>query len=332
MRHDKAMTLVELARRLAGSAEGLTLDEMAASADVDRRTAERMRDRLWDLFPQMEAVSDPPTKRFRIPSGLDSFLNAPSADELAALAAAAGELEAQGAGVRARLLRGLEAKVLAALRAPARCRIAPDLEALLQAEAIAVQAGPRPSEDETVLGLIREALKAGRGLRFRYAGGSAPGREREVAPYGLLFGRSNYLVAAEGDAGPPRNWRLDRMEALALGERAAPRPAGFSLQAYADQSFGIYQDDIEDVRLRIAPSGAESARRWRFHVGQTLEAQSDGSVEVGFRASGMRELAWHLFTWGADVQVLAPDRLRLLLVDQLRQALAVHEQAADEQG
>ena len=76
MRHDKARALVELARRLAGSAEGLTLDEMAAAAGVDRRTAERMRDRLWDLFPQMEAVPDPPTKRFRIPAGLDGFLQA----------------------------------------------------------------------------------------------------------------------------------------------------------------------------------------------------------------------------------------------------------------
>jgi predicted DNA-binding transcriptional regulator YafY len=36
-------------------------------------------------------------------------------------------------------------------------------------------------------------------VRFRYEGGSTPGRVREVTPYGLLFGRSNYLVAAEGE-------------------------------------------------------------------------------------------------------------------------------------
>ncbi len=318
---------MDLARRLAGSAEGLTLDEMAQAIGVDRRTAERMRDRVADLFPQLEVVPDPPTKRFRIPSGLDSFLQAPTADEVAALAAAAAELETQGATVRASSLRALEAKVLAALRAPARRRIAPDLEALLQAEAIAVQAGPRPFEDETVLGAIREAIKAGQALRFRYAGGSQPGRTREVTPYGLLFGRSNYLVGAEGEAGPPRNWRLDRIEAVVLSGRPAVRPDGFSLQAYADQSFGIYQDDTEDVVLRIAPSGADSAHHWRFHVAQTLEPCADGSVLVRFRASGMRELAWHLFTWGPAVQVLAPERLRRLLVEQLEQALATHRLA-----
>jgi predicted DNA-binding transcriptional regulator YafY len=325
MRHEKARALLELARTLAGSAEGLTLDEMAASAGVDRRTAERMRDRLQDLFPQLEAVSDPPTKRFRIPAGLDSFMQAPTADELAALASAASELRAAGAELRAHALNTLEAKMLSALRASARRRIAPDLEALLQAEAIAVQAGPRPFEDEAVLRVIREALKAGVAIRFRYAGGSSPGREREVVPYGLLFARSNYLVAAEGEGSSPRNWRLDRIEGVEALPRPVARPAGFSLQAYADQSFGIYQDDVEEVVLRISPRGAESARRWRFHVSQTVQDQADGSVVVRFRASGMRELAWHLFTWGADVEVIAPERLRLILVDQLQTALAVHD-------
>ena len=323
MRHDKARVLLELARTLAGSAEGLTLDEMAREAGVDRRTAERMRDRLQDLFPQMEAVPDPPTKRFRIPAGLDGFMQAPTADELAALASAASELQAGGATSRAAALRALEAKMLSALRAPARRRIAPDLEALLQAEAIAVQAGPRPFEDETVLGVIRDALKAGVALRFRYVGGSSPGRAREVTPYGLLFARSNYLVAAES-GGAPRNWRLDRIEDVEALARPALRPDGFSLQAYADQSFGIYQDDVEDVALRFAPSAAAAVRRWRFHVGQTLEEEADGAVVVRLRASGMRELAWHLFTWGDAVQVLAPERLRSLLVEQLQAALAAH--------
>ncbi len=325
MRHDKARVLLDLARTLAASAEGLTLDEMARAAEVDRRTAERMRDRLQDLFPQMEAVADPPTKRFRIPAGLDGFMQAPTTDELAALASAASELAAGGAQVRAGQLRALETKMLAALRAPVRRRIAPDLEALLQAEAIAVQAGPRPFEDEAVLGVIRDALKAGVGLRFRYAGGSSPGRAREVTPYGLLFARSNYLVAAEGIDAAPRNWRLDRIEGVEVLRRPAIRPPDFSLQAYADKSFGIYQDDTEDVVLRIAPRAADSARRWRFQVGQVIEEATDGSVWVSFRASGMRELAWHLFTWGAELTVVAPDRLRALLVDQLATALAAHQ-------
>ena len=183
-----------------------------------------------------------------------------------------------------------------------------------------------------MLGVIREALKAGVALRFRYAGGSSPGRAREVVPYGLLFARSNYLVAAEGEDAPPRNWRLDRIGDVEALSRPASRPDGFSLQAYADQSFGIYQDDTEDVVLRISAGGADSARRWRFQVGQVLREAPNGSVTVTFRASGMRELAWHLFTWGADVEVVAPERLRRLLVEQLKTALAAHERGAANSG
>ena len=42
MRHEKAQNLLVLARMLAGSAEGLTLDEMAAAIGVGRRTVERI--------------------------------------------------------------------------------------------------------------------------------------------------------------------------------------------------------------------------------------------------------------------------------------------------
>jgi predicted DNA-binding transcriptional regulator YafY len=331
MRHEKAGRLLDLARMLASTAEGLTLDEMAERLGVGRRTAERMRDAVREVFPQLEEVEDPPTRRFRIPAGLDGLFQAPTAEELAALAIAAETFSGQGASGRAAALKSLEQKVLSATRAAARRRLAPDLEALLQAETIAVQAGPRPFEDEAVLAAIREALKAASTLSFRYEGGSQPGRVREVSPYGILFGRANYLVAAEGEGGP-RNWRLDRMRDVAATGRPASRPEGFSLQDYADESFGIYQDDTEDVVLRVLPASAEGALRWRFHANQSLERQADGSVIVRFRASGMRELAWHLFTWGDQVQVIAPKRLKDLLIEQIELARRAHATGSDAPG
>jgi predicted DNA-binding transcriptional regulator YafY len=324
MRHEKAGRLLELARLLASTAEGLTLDEMADRMGVGRRTAERMRDVVREVFPQLEEVDDPPTRRFRIPAGLDGLFQAPTAEELAALKAASEMLAAAGAQARAAALRRLEQKVLSATRAQARRRLAPDLEALLQAETIAVNAGPRPFEDEAVLSTVREALKGMSALRFRYEGGSTPGRIREVAPLGLLFGRSNYLVAQEEGGEEPRNWRLDRIQDVEVLDRAAFRPDGFSLHDYADESFGIYRDGAQDVVLSVTPEGAEDAMRWRFHSNQSVEPQADGSVIVRFRASGMRELAWHLFTWGDRVRVVAPERLRQTLLQEIEIARDAH--------
>jgi predicted DNA-binding transcriptional regulator YafY len=283
-----------------------------------------MRDAVREVFPQLEEVDDPPTRRFRIPSGLDGLFQAPTAEELAALSASAELMDRQGAGTRAAALRSLEQKVLSATRAAARRRLAPDLEALLQAETIAVQAGPRPFEEESVLATVREALKALSTLRFRYEGGSTPGRVREVTPLGILFGRSNYLVAAEDAETGPRNWRLDRIFEPAVTGAPGVRPDGFSLQAYADESFGIYQDDTEDVVLRVTPAGREDALRWRFHANQQVEPQDDGCVMVRFRASGMRELAWHLFTWGDKVEVVGPQGLKDMLVSEIEVARRAH--------
>jgi predicted DNA-binding transcriptional regulator YafY len=325
MRHEKSARLLELARLLASTAEGLTLDEMAERMGLARRTVERMRDAIRDVFPQLEELDDPPYRRFRIPSGLDGLFQAPTAEELAALTAAAEAMDRQGAAARAEALRSLEQKVLSAIRASARHRLAPDLEALLQAEAVAVQAGPRPFEEAAILAAVRHALKALQTLRFRYEGGSAPGRTREVTPYGILFGRSNYLVAEELGAGTgPRNWRLDRIFEAEVTGRPGARPEDFSLQAYADESFGIYQDDTHDVVLRILPEGREDALRWRFHARQKVEPQDDGGVLVRFRASGMRELAWHLFTWGDKVRIVEPQALKDMMAGEIDAAWRAH--------
>jgi len=322
MRHEKAALVLELARRLAATAEGLTLDEMADTLGVGRRTAERMRDAVREVFPQMEEVDDPPTRRFRIPAGLDGLFQAPTSEELASLRAAAANLRRAGSHGRAEDLERLELKVLSALRAPARRRLAPDLEAVLQAEALAVFPGPRPFEDAAVLGVLREAIKALGRVRFRYQGGATPGRVREVTPLGLLFGRSNYLVAAEGESAEPRTWRLDRIAEVAPCDTPGSPPPDFSLQAFVDRSFGIYQDEVEEVRLRIRPHGAEEALGWRFHSTQTVVPEPDGAVIVAFRASGMLELAWHLFSWGDKVEILAPARLRDIMAEQIALAQA----------
>ena len=337
MRHDKAGGLLALARALAASAEGLTLEDMAREAGVGRRTAERMRDALWSLFPQMEEVADPPTKRFRIPQGLDGLFQSPSAEELVELGRAADALQASGAPGRAAALRTLEKKIRSAMRSAALRRVGPDAEALARAETtVAVQAGPRPAEDPELIGALRQAVMALRAVRFRYRGGSRQGVARDAVPYGIMFGRANYLVAAEvgpgGAQGEPRNYRLDRIEGLEVLDRAASAPEGFNLQDYAGRSFGVYQGEMQQIVLQVAPEAAGDALGWRFHPTQVLEPQADGSVIVRFSATGLLELSWHLFTWGDKVRVVAPVALRAVLVGELEKALARHRDAGTGSG
>lgn len=310
MRHEKAFLLLDLALHLSSSAEGLSLDEMAQVAGVGRRTAERMRDALEQLFPQMEEVREGAAKRFRIPGGVGALFQTPTVEELAELAQACQVLSARGFATRAKALGNLERKLRSTMKSAALRRLAPDVEALARSELQGARIGPRPHDDPEALMLIRRAILGMETLRFRYYGGSNPGAVRVVLPLGLLLDRNTYLVACLPDADEPRNWRLDRIRDVAATGEIVPPPEGFDLEAYANRSFGIYQDAVEEVRLLVLAHGADEAKGWLFHPSQRLVPTPEGGYLVSFSSGGMRELAWHLFSWGDKIRIIAPSALK----------------------
>lgn len=327
MRHEKATLVLELARRLASSAEGLSTEEMAHDLGVSRRTAERMRDAVALVFPQMEVVHEGVSKRFRIPRGLDGFFQAPTTEEMVELSRAVDALHNSGHRNRAAILAGLDHKVKSALKVEQRRRISPDVDALSRAELTGVRAGPQPFEDPALVSGIRQALMGLCQVRFRYMGGSKPGSTRTLIPYGLFFERMNYLVGPEIGSDHPRNWRLDRIEDFEVLDVPGAPPEGFSISDYAARSFGVYHDTVEAVRLRFFGAATAEAARWRFHPRQTVTPQTDGSLLVEFETGGMLELAWHLFTWRAEVEILSPPRLRQIMCEELQAALLRHGDA-----
>src|SRR5258705_4350916 len=147
MRLDKTKNILELARALASSAEGLTLAEMCQMTGCSRRTVERMRDTIRDVFPQIEEISDHPTKRFHIPKGLDGFFQDPTTEELSDLGMAVAELREAGATAPAGSMAQLGAKKSAAMRHGRGGANENHREAPFAAETIPVQAGPKPADN-----------------------------------------------------------------------------------------------------------------------------------------------------------------------------------------
>jgi predicted DNA-binding transcriptional regulator YafY len=318
MRKEPITRLLHLVQQLAAEPAGLTLDEIAARFAVNRRTAERMRDAVAELFPQLEEVDGERPKRWRLPNGLSGIFREPLADELAALRSAARRLERDGRNDLAAPLDSLAAKIEASLKPARRRTLAPDVEALLEAEGFASRPGPRPLIPPESFALVRQAILQGRRLAFAYrAEGVATPAYREVVPYGLLYGQRVYLVAAIPWEQQPVNYRLDRMADLRVSDTAGARPRDFDLDAYAARSFGAFQEEPYDVVLRFAAEVADEVAAFQFHPSQTLTREPDGSITVRFRAGGLREMAWHLFTWGDAVRIVAPEELR----EEMRQLL-----------
>jgi predicted DNA-binding transcriptional regulator YafY len=315
MRMEPAIRLLRLVQQFAAEPAGISLDEISQRFAVKRRTAERMRDAIAEVFPQLEEIEGERPKRWRLPNGLSGIFREPLADELAALRGIARRLEHEGVKESAALLETLAAKIEASLKPARRRTLAPDVEALLEAEGFASRPGPRPIIAPQTFALIRQAILEGRRLAFHYrAEGAETPAWREVIPYGLLYGHRVYLVAAFPWADEPVNYRLDRMTDVRVSEALGARPHDFDINAYAARSFGAFQEEPYDVVLRFAPEVADEVAAFQFHPTQTIAREADGSTTVRFRAGGLREMAWHLFTWGDAVRIVEPEELKEMML------------------
>ena len=311
MRYERLENLLDLVALLQSSIVGVSLTDIEERFSVSRRTAERMRDAIARAFPQLEeAPTGDLTKRWRIRAPALASLALIGAEALAELELAASSLRRRGLQERAALLESMGQALRAAMQPAARSRLEPDTAALMEAEGMVARAGPREYLTPGLITTVREAIKSCRQVRIRYqAEHGREARVQRIAPYGLLYGDRSYLVA-RGPGGPaPHLYRLSRISAAEIIHAPFERPGDFSIDDFAAQSFGVYQESPSNIRLRFSASAADEARSFIFHSSQSLQSEPDGSLVISFRAGGLRELCWFLFSWGADVVIEAPARL-----------------------
>ncbi len=217
-------------------------------------------------------------------------------------------------------------KIRAVLKRPVAARIEPDLEALTEAEGLAMRPGPKPKINADIVAALRQAIITRRKVKLHYLyRGSGKRGYQIVHPYGFLYGNRHYLVAwSEIDrARDFRNFALSNIERVEVLDSSFTRKRTFSLREYAQRSFGVFQEEPVDVEWKFTPKVAADAREFLFHPTQVMEEQPDGSLIVRFRAGGLQEMAWHLFTWGREVEVIRPKRLSLILQRQLQPLIDV---------
>ena len=324
----KATDLLRLAG-LCGAHVGMTLADVSAECGVSVRTAQRMFDALESAFPgHVEVVWLPgQRKHWRLePEGLKDLVTL-TAEELAALDLAVEAIGRSSQTQEARHLAELRRKVLALMPRTGAARLETDHEALLVAQGLAARPGPRPHSDPAVDDAVSQAIKAVCLLDVTYhAGGAGPPVRRRIAPYGILSGNRRYVVARDTGAGDDRlrMFRMDGISAAVVTQDGFELDPDFDLRTFAKRSFGVFQSEAEygEVVWRFAPAAAERALGFQFHPGQQVEREAGGSLTVRFHAAGHLEMCWHLYAWGDQVEVLAPEALRELCAAHRRSDFA----------
>lgn len=167
--------------------------------------------------------------------------------------------------------------------------------------------GPKVNIDKGIIGALQEAVQSFKQVEIEYNG-----RKRVVCPLGFLYGiRNNYLIAANKRyISNPVKYKLCDIASVKILDDFFDAE-GFDIHKYSIRSFGVYsgKEDGYDIEWLVKKEAAQDAKNYIFHATQQMIKNEDGTLTIKFHADGLREMAWHLFTWGGMIVPIAPAEL-----------------------
>ena len=315
-RYSRTSDILDLLVLMQSKVQGVSLSEIQEQFCVSRRTAERMRDSITLIIPQIEEIpTNSREKRWGFNKGFMSEIINFTPEEIANLEKMKKFQEENGFEDKQKILDNTITKIRALSRKNLN-KIEDTLEILMQTEGFAVKQTPKYRFDLTMLSTIREAMTKGVKFTAKYND-----REATISPYGLIYGEKVYLIAVEEEKGEsPFNYLLHKFSDVKLTKEEFSK-GDFDLDTYAKQSFGVYQGECFDVKLLFTQTVADDVKNYHFHPTQKVKENEDGTVTVKFKASGDYEILWHLFKWGDNVQILSPKSLKTEYKQMLEKTL-----------
>jgi predicted DNA-binding transcriptional regulator YafY len=166
----------------------------------------------------------------------------------------------------------------------------------------------------STLEVLTRAWAERRMVRLRYRAPNRELTEREVAPYFLEVSRSDpaaYVIGYDRLRGALRTFKLERVERADLLDESFEPPAGFDPYHVLADAWGVMDEARVEVHLRFSAAAALRVRESRWHQSQRLVERHDGGCELLLTLGGVREVLPWVLGWGAEVEVLAPDELRV---------------------
>ncbi len=193
----------------------------------------------------------------------------------------------------------------------------------LQRAANRIQERRRNQSQVAVLEALAEGWATGRKVRLGYRSPrSGKLRRRTFAPYALEPTPSGiYAIGRDDWADDIRTFKLDRLESAAVLPETFAVPESFDLEAHLASGWRIMAGDrIQEVVLRFTPEVTPHVFERQWHPTQKLEKLDDGRALLRVFVAQPEEMQPFIRSWGAQVEVLAPEWLRDQIAAELRLA------------
>jgi predicted DNA-binding transcriptional regulator YafY len=145
---------------------------------------------------------------------------------------------------------------------------------------------------------------------------------REVSPQRLVYYRANwYLDSWCHLRNDLRSFALDMIRDAKISDTPADDIPDEALDANLGSGYGIFTGAPQNTAvLRFEPHIARWVSREIWHSKQTQHIEPTGHLVLSVPYSADYEITMDILRYGANVEVLAPDRLRHNVEEQLRAA------------
>lgn len=300
-RYSRLTDIFDLAVFMQSRPLGITINDIIKRYGVSRRTAERMRDCLMNIMPQIEEIETDDTLKHWgfVRYSIAQFISF-SPKELANIEQL--QRRTTNKEMKKELLQTVEK--LKAFNVKKRNDLETSVELYMQTECYAVRQMPQYKINIKIIDTIRHALQTNTQVTGIYHD-----KKRILEPLGLIYGAKIYLLAREKAKGDGiYNYLLHKFDNLENTDIPFSR-GDFNLQEYSKRSFGVYQGKILNVELLFEQELANDVLKYNFHPTQKIKQNQDGSVTVNFQAGGELEIIWHVFRWGEKCKIVAPQSL-----------------------
>ncbi len=188
--------------------------------------------------------------------------------------------------------------------------------------------GPIRSRAATVA-VLERAIVDRRKVELTYVSASRNNAvtERMVAPYRLMpYERSYQLIGYDDLRHEVRMFKVDRIQRCQITTESFAEPSDFDVGKYLGDTWGVLRGEAlaaEEVILRFSIRAAAWVRDEQWHRSQQVEVLTDGGLVMSFHCAITNELMRWVLSFGAEVDVKQPSKLRQWLLQEARRIVTM---------